>query len=93
MKFQSYLKQNDTPSMALRFKKTIYKEFTVTAKFAYFALTKKGDFQDQFLITHSFMSNGNDTYRSFSSLVGPSEKKVFLKLVTSNSNICYFLGF
>ncbi len=58
MNFQSYLKQHGRPSMALRFKKTIYKGFTVKAKLAFFAFTKKGDFQDQFLIPHSFMSNG-----------------------------------
>ena len=57
MNFQRYLKQNGPPSMKLRFKKTIYKGFTVKAKLAFFALTKKGDFQDQFLIPHSFMSN------------------------------------
>ena len=43
--------------MKLRFKKTIDKGFTVKAKLAFFALTKKGDFHDQFVIPHSFMSN------------------------------------
>ena len=57
MNSQRYLEQNGPPSMKLRFKKTIDKEFTVKAKLAFFALTKKGDFQDQFLIPHSFMSN------------------------------------
>ena len=44
MKFQSYLKQNGGPSMKLRFKKTIYKGFTVKAKLAFFALIKKRRF-------------------------------------------------
>jgi len=43
--------------MTLRFKKTIYKGFTVEPKLAFFGLTKKADFQDQFLIPYSFMSN------------------------------------
>ena len=44
MKFQSYLKQNGTPSMKLEFKKTIYKGFTVKVKLAFFALIKKRRF-------------------------------------------------
>ena len=43
--------------MALRFKKTIYIRFTVKEKLAFFAFTKKGNFLNQFLIPHSFMSN------------------------------------
>ena len=44
--------------MTLRFRKNIYKGFTAEPKLAFFGFTKKADFQDQFLIPHSFMSNG-----------------------------------
>ena len=40
-----------------------------------------------------YLSYQNDTYRGFSTPVGPSKKKVFLKLPTSNSDICWFSWF
>ena len=38
-------------------KKPFIRDFKPKPKWAYFALAKKGDFQDQFLFLHSFMSN------------------------------------
>ena len=38
-------------------KKPFIRDFKPNSKWAFFALAKKGDFQDSFLILHSFMSN------------------------------------